>query len=118
MTVYILGGGPSGLAVVDSLKDKGIDDFILIENSDNLGGLAKTITWENVGSHDLGPHKIFSLDRKLVKRVENLLPKNQWLIRDKKSTIYINKNFLPYPPSPFSLLKVFGLSLFIKMNIG
>ena len=54
----------------------------------------------------------------MVNRVENLLPKDQWLIRDKKSTIFINKSFLPYPPSPFSLLKAFGLISFIKMNIG
>ena len=62
MTIYILGGGPAGLAVVDSLKDKGVQDFILIENSNTLGGLAKTIEWEDVGFHDLGPHKIFSLN--------------------------------------------------------
>jgi len=118
MTVYILGGGPVGMAMVDGLVDGGELPFTLIERGPGLGGLAQTIHWEQVGYHDLGPHKIFSLDSDLVSRVEKLLPPSDWLTRDKISAIYMKGHYLPYPPSPFSLAKVFGLAAFSRMVLG
>jgi protoporphyrinogen oxidase len=115
MTVYILGGGPTGLAIADGLCDERIN-FILLERDAELGGLARTLTWEGVGSHDLGPHKIFTLDEELMKRVEALLGPSQWLTRDKISSIYINGHFLSYPPSPAVLAKVFGIPGFVWMG--
>ena len=118
MTVYILGGGPVGMALVDGLVDAGEIPFTLIDRGPRLGGLAQTIHWEQVGDHDLGPHKIFSLDSELVSRVEKLLPPSDWLTRDKISSIYMKGHYLPYPPSPFSLASVFGLSAFSRMLFG
>jgi protoporphyrinogen oxidase len=118
MTTYILGAGPAGLAVADGLTDANSGDFVVLEKGRHLGGLATTVTWDGIGTHDLGPHKIFSLDRQLVKRVENLLPDEDWLTRDKKSSIYMNGHYLPYPPSPFSLAGVFGLPAFVRMVTG
>lgn len=118
MTTYILGAGPAGLAVVDGLNDGNGGNFVLLEKGPRLGGLAQTVTWNDIGTHDLGPHKIFSLDKKLVGRVEGLLPSSDWLTRDKISSIYMNGHYLPYPPSPFSLAGVFGLPAFIRMVIG
>lgn len=118
MTTYILGAGPAGMAVVDGLVDANLGSFVLIERGPNLGGLAQTIRWDGVGDHDLGPHKIFSLDKSLVARVEALLPADAWLTRDKVSAIYMKGNYLPYPPSPFSLAGVFGVATFIKMVFG
>lgn len=118
MTVYILGGGPVGMALVDGLVDAGEIPFKLIDRGSQLGGLAQTIHWDEVGDHDLGPHKIFSLDSDLVSRVEKLLPASDWLTRDKVSAIYMKGHYLPYPPSPFSLASVFGLLAFGRMVFG
>jgi protoporphyrinogen oxidase len=118
MTTYILGAGPAGMAVADGLNDANGGDFVLLEKGPHLGGLAKTVTWNGIGTHDLGPHKIFSLDKELVGRVETLLPSIDWLTRDKISSIYMNGHYLPYPPSPFSLAGVFGVPAFIRMVIG
>jgi protoporphyrinogen oxidase len=118
MTVYILGGGPVGMALVDGLVDAGKMDFKLIDAAPALGGLAQTRHWQGVGHHDLGPHKIFSTDSALVSRVEKLLPQADWLTRDKVSAIYMKGYYLPYPPSPFSLAKVFGLPVFVRMVLG
>jgi len=115
MTTFVLGGGPAGLAVVDGLGDSGLAEFILIERGASLGGLAQTVEWKGVGRHDLGPHKIFTIDRALMQRVENLLPPEQWLTREKVSSIYMNGHFLGYPPSPFSLAGVFGIPRFVRM---
>ncbi len=118
MTVYILGGGPAGMALADGLIDAATDSFVVIERGERLGGLAQTVPWNDAGAHDLGPHKIFSLDQQLVQRIENLLPANDWLTREKVSSIYMRGHYLPYPPSPFSLAGVFGLPAFIKMVFG
>lgn len=115
MTIYILGGGPAGMALVDGLVDKKQDGFVLVERGPILGGLARTIYWEGVGYHDLGPHKIFSLDRQLVSRVESLLLPSQWLTRNKSSSIYMKGCYLPYPPSPLSLGSVFGYAQLVRM---
>jgi protoporphyrinogen oxidase len=118
MTVYILGGGPAGMAMADGLTDAGAGPFVVIERGERLGGLAQTVPWGDAGAHDLGPHKIFSLDQQLVQRIESLLPASDWLTRDKVSSIYMRGHYLPYPPSPFSLAGVFGLPAFIKMVFG
>lgn len=118
MTTYILGAGPAGMAVVDGLADANGGDFVLLEKGSRLGGLAQTVIWNDIGAHDLGPHKIFSLDKKLVGRIEGLLPSSDWLTREKISSIYMNGHYLPYPPSPFSLAGVFGMPAFIRMVAG
>jgi protoporphyrinogen oxidase len=118
MTIYILGGGPTGLAIADGVIDSNLGKFVLIERSEKLGGLAQSIVWPGVGEHDLGPHKIFSLNTSLVQRVEKLLPSSSWLTKNKISSIYIGGHFLPYPPSPFSLAGIFGLKAFLIMVMG
>lgn len=117
MTVFILGGGPAGLAIADALGEAG-EGFVLIERDQVLGGLARTVDWAGHGAHDLGPHKIFTVDAALAKRVRRLLPEDAWLEREKKSRIYLGGRFLDYPPSPFSLAGVFGLRRFIAMCWG
>lgn len=118
MAIYILGGGPVGMALVDGLVDAGEMPFTLIDRGSVLGGLAQTVHWEGVGDHDLGPHKIFSLNSGLVSRIEKLLSPSDWLTRDKVSAIYMKGHYLPYPPSPFSLASVFGLTAFFQMVFG
>ena len=106
------------MALADGLVDAGGIPFTLIDRGATLGGLAQTVHWGGVGDHDLGPHKMFSLDRGLVSRVEALLPPSDWLTRDKISAIYMNGCYLPYPPSPFSLANVFGFSAFGRIVFG
>jgi len=115
MTVYILGGGPAGLALAHGLTQDSNASFVLLERGSSLGGLAQTIHWSGNGFHDLGPHKIFTLNQALMARVECLLSPEDWLTRPKKSSIFIGGYFLPYPPSPFSLIQVYGLASFSAM---
>jgi len=112
--IFVLGGGPAGLALVDGLNDTSTE-FILFERSPTLGGLAQTVKWGEHGSHDLGPHKIFTLNKDLMNRVMSLIPKQDWLTRPKHSKIFMKGHYLPYPPSPFSLINVFGPFKFALM---
>jgi protoporphyrinogen oxidase len=112
--VFILGGGPTGMALADGLSEKGIS-FTLVERSNHLGGLATTVQWAGHGAHDLGPHKIFTLDQKLFDRVKGLIPSESWITRPKTSSIYMLGKYLAYPPSPFSLIHVYGPVAFTSM---
>ena len=117
--VYILGAGPTGLALAQQLAETAPDlSVIVVERSQSLGGLAQTLEWPGRGFHDLGPHKIFTLDQKLWQKVRGLLPASDWLTRSKNSRIYLGGTFLPYPPSPFALAKVFGPVAFARMVYG
>lgn len=115
MNIYILGGGPTGMALAHGLNVGENGKFILLERGDNLGGMAQTVSWDGYGAHDLGPHKIFTLDEDLMAKVKAILPAENWLTRPKKSSIYMCGHFLPYPPSPFSLIKIYGILKFFIM---
>lgn len=118
MTVYILGGGPTGLALALGLGQPDADEFVLIETRNRPGGLAQTLAWHERGNHDLGPHKLFTLDQALLGRVCRLLPEDQWLIRPKTSRIFLAGRYLPYPPTPGSLLSTFGPLAMLAMGMG
>jgi protoporphyrinogen oxidase len=112
--VYVLGAGPAALAFVSEIAREN-QSFIIIERNVQLGGLATTIPWGTHGQHDLGPHKIFTTDKDLHAKVRALLPKGEWLTQQKKSQIYLKNHFLPYPPSPLSLIRVEGIVSFFFM---
>lgn len=118
MTIYILGGGPTGLAVAQGLIDSGNYDFVVFDSSSQFGGLATTVNWNGVGLHDLGPHKLFTLDEKLMERVKSLLSPEKWITRKKVSSIFMGGKFLPYPPSPLSLIGIYGPFKFFRMSFG
>ncbi len=117
MTAYILGAGPTGMALAQGLAEQGKTPFVLIESEEEPGGLARTVTSPGLGRHDLGPHKLYSADPALMARVKNLLPADQWLVRPKRSRIYLGGHFLPYPPSPLSLLRLFGVRALSDMAL-
>lgn len=112
---YILGGGPTGLAIAHGLSENSNIQFVLLESQPIVGGLSQTISWGKDSYHDLGPHKIFTLDKSLMKHVKEILPEEKWLIHPKQSSIYMQKHFLPYPPSPFSLISLYGPLTFAVM---
>lgn len=117
MTIYVLGAGPTALATVDGLTELTDEKTVLIEASNDVGGLAKTVKWKNYGSHDLGPHKLYTQDEKLLNRVRGHLESDLWLKREKVSKIFINDVYLNYPPSILSLPKVFGINVFLRMVV-
>lgn len=116
--IFILGAGPTGIAVAHELFTNSNREFVLIDQGKNIGGLASTVNWEPHGFHDLGPHKIFSVDKILEKKVIDILGKENWIIKKKVSKIFLNGKLIDYPPSPFTILKTFGVFLFLKFTIS
>lgn len=115
MTTYILGGGPAGLALAVGLVEANKGPIVLIEAQPQPGGMAQTVAWGSHGRHDLGPHKLYSTDPLFLSRVLDLLPVDQWIHHPKTSRVYLGGRFLPYPPSPTSLVRLYGARWTAKM---
>ena len=125
--VIIIGAGPAGLtAGYELLKGNKDYEVIILEEDKQVGGISKTVRY-NGNRMDIGGHRFFSKDEKVMKFWEDLMPiqgepsyddkklnrekpleKNGpdpekedrvMLVRDRVSRIYYLKKFFDYPVS-------------------
>jgi protoporphyrinogen oxidase len=106
-TIAILGAGLAGLSCAIRLTELGFKNITIFEKEPYVGGLATSIHFKGHTS-DLGPHRIHSE----VKAVLEFLDKwcGDLLIKcTRKSHLYLDNRFLPYPPDFFNTFRHFGL---------
>lgn len=125
--VVIIGAGPAGLtAGYELLKDSDKYEVIILEESQEIGGISRTVKY-NGNRMDIGGHRFFSKDRRVMNFWENLMPiqgENSFddeklerkktlkkggpnpnkenrvmLVRNRVSRIYYLKKFFDYPVS-------------------
>ena len=94
--VIVIGGGLSGLISSYELLKRGYDVEI-IESSDSVGGLAKSIPW-NGDYIDLGPHIYHTPDKDIEKYWKKEF-KNLLFEREHWAKNYKNDDFYDYPIS-------------------
>ena len=137
MTVIIIGAGPSGLTAGLELIKKGYKVTIL-ESSNAIGGISQTIH-HHEQRIDIGGHRFFSKDDRVMKWWNEILPyqgapskddkalgresrmveggpdpeqtDEVFLIRHRVSRIYYKGKFFDYPVS-------FSLKTFLNMGFG
>lgn len=135
--VIIIGAGPSGLTAGLELIKKGYD-VIILEATDAIGGISQTIH-HNDQRIDIGGHRFFSKDDRVMRWWEEILPcqgalskddkklrrngriveggpdpektDEVLLIRHRVSRIYYKGKFFDYPVS-------FNLRTFYNMGFG
>ena len=146
--VIILGAGPAGLTAGHDLltKDSEHYDVIILEKTNDIGGISKTINYKG-NLMDIGGHRFFSkdprvnewwrqrlkiqsspaLDDKILDRKKDLpsdgadpnIEDNVFLIRDRISRIYYNNSFLNYPISlSLKLITSIGILQTIKAGFS
>ena len=73
--VVIIGAGPAGLtAAYELLKDKNDQyDVKILEETNEIGGISRTVRY-NGNRMDIGGHRFFSKDQKVMDFWENLMP--------------------------------------------
>ena len=76
--VLVIGGGPAGMAALDALYEMGINDILLAERSEKLGGLLEQCIHDGFGLIKLGknysgPEYAEIYSNKLKKQYDNIL---------------------------------------------
>ena len=73
--VIIIGAGPAGLtAGYELLKDKNTQyEVTILEETSEIGGISRTVRY-NGNRMDIGGHRFFSKDQKVMEFWENLIP--------------------------------------------
>lgn len=94
--IIILGTGPCGLGAAWRLKEKGFEDFILLEAESHPGGLASSFKDELGFTWDVGGHVQFSHYEDFDRVMDLALP-DGWLHHQRESWVWIKNRFVPYP---------------------
>ena len=136
--VVIIGAGPSGLACAYKLlKENKKIDVTILEASNDIGGISKTVNYKN-NCIDIGGHRFFTKDEEIMDLWKSIMPvqgkaawdykelgidmnldnsnidpekdDNVFLKRRRVSRILYNHKFYDYPVSmSFKTFKNFGL---------
>lgn len=137
MNITIIGAGPAGLTAAWELVQKG-HSVTVLEASDSIGGISKTVHHKKQRI-DIGGHRFFSKDDRVMKWWQDVLPiqgvpskddlllnrnsrtvpggpdpekeEEVFLIRHRVSRIYYKGKFFDYPVS-------FKPETFINMGLG
>ncbi len=124
--VVIIGAGPAGLTAANELLDSKEYEVIVLEETSDIGGISKTVKY-NGNRMDIGGHRFFSKDERILKYWKEIMPiqgkgayddlklendkkleqngpdpekeDNVMLIRKRVSRIYYLKKFFDYPIS-------------------
>lgn len=93
----ILGAGPTGLGAAHRLKELGVSDFLLLEQSGHPGGLAASFTDDKGFTWDIGGHVQFSHYRYFDDLMLKALGAEGWLRHQRESWAWMSGRFVPYP---------------------
>jgi len=93
----ILGGGPTGLGAAWRLQAIKDNNWLLLEASDDVGGLARSFVDEHGFTWDIGGHVQFSHYAYFDRVMDQLLGADGWLNHQRESWIWIRGKFIPYP---------------------
>ena len=143
--VIIIGAGPAGLTAAYELLDKSKSyDVIVLEESNNIGGISRTVNYKG-NRMDMGGHRLFSkvpevnewwekmmptqgllsYDDKLLERTSTLKeggpdPEEEDLVmlrRHRMSRILFNQKFFDYPIS-FKISTIKNLGFRNTLAVG
>ena len=111
--IVVIGAGPAGLTAAYELTRRAHAPLVF-EQSDHVGGLARTATFKNF-KFDIGGHRFFTK----VRAVEDLwreLLGHDLLTRPRLSRIYYRGKYFDYPLSPANALRSLGAAESVRIG--
>ena len=97
MKYLIIGGGPSGLTLANSLINNGKDDVLVLERNEEAGGLCRS---KNVDGSPLdigGGHFLDVKNKRVLDFVFDFMPVDEWDRYKRDSRIVVNDNLIGSP---------------------
>ena len=94
--IVILGAGPTGLGAGYRLNELGYDDWVMLEATDRVGGLATSFTDEAGFTWDIGGHVLFSHYPYYDALVEKLMGDEHSTLK-REAFVWMEDRFIPYP---------------------
>ena len=104
--IYVLGGGPAGLAAAYRLTKQG-QSCIVVERGSRVGGLAKSINYRGF-ILDYGPHRFFTKVAPVLKLWHEVLGNDQVTV-NRLTRIYYGGKYFSYPLKAFEALLTLGV---------
>jgi protoporphyrinogen oxidase len=128
-TAIILGAGPAGLTAAYELLKQSDVIPIVIEETNDIGGISKTINYKG-NRIDIGGHRFFSKSERVMKWWTSFFPVAEtkekeiandkvMLVRNRLSRIYYLRKLFSYPVSlSIQTLSNLGLTRTVKIFIS
>lgn len=93
----IMGAGPAGLTFANKLKQKGINNFIVLEKEEEAGGLCRSKEVDGFPL-DIGGGHFLDVRRPHVNNfLFKFMPKEEWNLYNRDSRIAINDSLIGHP---------------------
>ena len=94
--IVILGAGPTGLGAGYRLAELGYEDWVLLEATDRVGGLATSYTDPAGFTWDIGGHVMFSHYPYYDALVDRLMA-GAYSTLQREAWVWMEDRFIPYP---------------------
>jgi len=94
--IVIIGAGPTGLGAGYRLQELGYDDWVILEGSDRVGGLATSFTEADGFTWDIGGHVMFSHYPYYDALVDRLMG-DEYTTLNREAWVWMENRFIPYP---------------------
>ncbi len=114
--ILIIGAGPAGLTAAWEADKHGIKTTIL-EGDKVVGGISRTVE-RNGWKFDIGGHRFFTKVEEVYEIWDEILGKDDFLLRPRMSRIYYNKKFYDYPLKASNALLNLGIFEAIRCVIS
>src|SRR3954453_4092276 len=92
----IIGAGPTGLGAAHRLHELGYDNYVVLEASPHVGGLATSFTDHAGFTFDIGGHVIFSHYDYYDALVDKLMA-GEYTELQREAWVWMQERFVPYP---------------------
>lgn len=93
----VLGAGPAELTVANRLKQLGEEDFVVVEQEHEAGGLCRSKIVDD-SPFDIGGGHFLDVRRsKVTDFLFKFMPRNEWKLFQRNSIIAINGEYITHP---------------------
>ena len=94
--VLIIGAGPTGLGAAHRLRELGVEEFVVLEATGSIGGLARSVRDDAGFTYDIGGHVLFS-HYEYYDRVVDAALSDGFTEIDREAWVWTEHGFVPYP---------------------